>query len=386
MNTTIVDTFDVLLTATDNYNSVETKVQIIVYDNQTDDDNDGIANYIDKINGTVEGFDILIDGDAQNNETLDAEFPVSLIKNNETVVTFEFDFNSKILSLTNTEIKSDETSNGNIIVTGLDVESKTVYIDALNSSTNGVCIQDVENPTTITSYCTGAHETFVPCNGTITNGYTCSAINNQYMITGLHHSAVTQKCIDTDEDTYGLGCNAGNDCDDTNAAISPAASEIYDNGIDDNCDGNSATTPAIVTTTIKPATGGGGAGPNILETEVTTEITAQEESALELEQTIEENNIPDAKKITEAGFFTEPLVTSMGLSQITGAAITDLASGKVTASVFGLIAMIMICCSLLFGTGYYAIKHKRIHEQIDFFSPQEALKTIYEGVKEFFKR
>jgi hypothetical protein len=42
-------------------------------------------------------------------------------------------------------------------------------------------------------------------------------------------------CTDADNDTYGEGCANGPDCDDNNAAVYPAATEVC-NGIDDNCD------------------------------------------------------------------------------------------------------------------------------------------------------
>ena len=44
---------------------------------------------------------------------------------------------------------------------------------------------------------------------------------------------------DADGDGYDTLVCGGGDCDDTDSAVSPAATEICDNGVDDNCDGDS---------------------------------------------------------------------------------------------------------------------------------------------------
>jgi hypothetical protein len=43
-------------------------------------------------------------------------------------------------------------------------------------------------------------------------------------------------CVDNDNDKYGVGCGAGPDCDDSNTAVHPGATEVC-NGIDDDCNG-----------------------------------------------------------------------------------------------------------------------------------------------------
>jgi hypothetical protein len=49
-------------------------------------------------------------------------------------------------------------------------------------------------------------------------------------------SGLSRSCIDGDGDGYGTYCSKGPDCDDMNASMSPAASELCNN-VDDDCDG-----------------------------------------------------------------------------------------------------------------------------------------------------
>ena len=82
--------------------------------------------------------------------------------------------------------------------------------------------------------------------GYVANSTDCNDFNNAI-------GAPTTFYQDLDNDTYGnlavtqMACSApvgyvanSTDCNDNNAAINPGATEIIDNGIDDNCDGASA--------------------------------------------------------------------------------------------------------------------------------------------------
>jgi len=79
---------------------------------------------------------------------------------------------------------------------------------------------------------------------------------NLYTVTYGLLSATKLTCVDADGDTYGVNCVAGPDCDDTNSAVHPGATEICGNNIDDNCNGQtdegcttSTTTSVAVSTT-----------------------------------------------------------------------------------------------------------------------------------------
>lgn len=68
--------------------------------------------------------------------------------------------------------------------------------------------------------------------------------NSGFVTSGLDSSSGTGggpgNCIDNDDDDFGDGCVAGDDCDDDNAEINPATMERCDE-IDWNCDGEPST-------------------------------------------------------------------------------------------------------------------------------------------------
>ena len=56
--------------------------------------------------------------------------------------------------------------------------------------------------------------------------------------------SVTAVCNDDDLDTYGIGC-AKEDCNDNDFFVNPGRSEMCDNGIDDNCNGEVDEEPCV---------------------------------------------------------------------------------------------------------------------------------------------
>ncbi len=92
--------------------------------------------------------------------------------------------------------KQSNESRGYTLVRGWvlnDSQTKTVLIDALNSTSNAVCIKDAEvnSISEMSANCNGENETIVLCNGELQNGYRCTA-GERFILSGARHSAVQE--------------------------------------------------------------------------------------------------------------------------------------------------------------------------------------------------
>jgi len=100
------------------------------------------------------------------------------------------------LSGVNISKQSASATKAYIIINGLELQNntKTLYLNRLNTNLNYVCIKDAEikNILEISKECNSDNEYLVPCNGNNFKGYTCSKTDNYYIITGLKHSAVME--------------------------------------------------------------------------------------------------------------------------------------------------------------------------------------------------
>lgn len=417
------ETFSVEVNADDGYDTVEAIAFITILDaadhdadgipdfTDADDDGDGIADNVDVVEGNVTAMNIssvavLFDGnDVQPNSSSDL-VNVSFVEGSQTLVEFPYNFSDHNLSLYNVEILNESSTNGNIVIQNLNITApKTVFIAQTNASATGVCILDAETASLslITSSCTGAAEYFVPCNGRATSGYNCTILSGVYKITGLHHSAVEQKCVDADGDGYGNGCAAGTDCDDTRAAVHPNAAEIADNGIDDNCDGVSVTSPAPVPVeeTLKPTTGaavagggGGGGGPSFgSEGDAATGDAGTGGSAQSSGDTAadtssqnpaQETSKETEQKTTEQNTNT-PTSVPQKIFQFTGAAVSDLGSGKFNTKSSGLLAVVIfVGVGLCFGV--YRMQKKKNLPKRENKELREYFNDLAEGFKDFFRK
>lgn len=148
--------------------------------------------------GNESSFVILIGNNSNLTSTFNEALNVSFVSNNETVLEFEFDFANETLNLEELDIEVSNSSDsyGFVRITGLDLSdqntTKTVYMDHISG--NRVCILDAEvlSVSEITSGCTGANEISLTCDGSSSNGYTCTPDGSRYKIEGLKHSAVRE--------------------------------------------------------------------------------------------------------------------------------------------------------------------------------------------------
>ncbi|MBI5073260.1 S8 family serine peptidase [Candidatus Woesearchaeota archaeon] len=408
--------FSVEITATDGYDTVYALAFITIIDavdhdedgipdfSDADDDGDGIADDVDVVAGNATFVNlsstiVLFDGKETQPNNSENLVIVSFVNGNKTLVEFPYNFSEHTLSLYNVEILNQSSTNGNIVVQNLNITTtKTVFISQTNASATGVCVLDAETASLslMTSSCKGTAEYFVPCNGTATAGYSCTSIGGMYKIRGLHHSAVEQKCVDADGDGYGNGCTAGIDCDDSRAAVHPGAAEIADNGIDDNCDGVSATTPATPLEETLPKTvaaaggGGGGGGPSFPEdtaTEAVPESNKEDTSSKREKKT--ETTPPSASEQTTAETKAAPQGTTLPqkIFQLTGAAVSDLGNGEVTAK-SGTLLGILIFVFVGLGIGSYVIrKSKKVDKpKKENKELREYFSDLGEGFKDFFRK
>jgi len=201
-----------------------------------DDDNDGIPDVNDSLTGNVThiqtnitGMNISIDSSYNTSQEFDGLKFVNITINTTTLVTFWFNFSDRTLVLSDVEIFRDASgeSLGYVVVNGVNITpglTKTVHVYDIDSTTETVCVKDMENVLTVSNFtnnCTGVNETSVVCDGSNSTAYTCYNRDTYYEVQGLNHSAVREitTCIDNDGDGYGTGCALGPDCDDTDAGV-----------------------------------------------------------------------------------------------------------------------------------------------------------------------
>jgi len=211
------DSFTVKVNLTDGTATTYTDFSIIIYDledidndgnpdaiNDTDDDNDGIADVNDTLTGNlsyinssgIENLSLTINGSVILNQTFNNTLPINITDGNTTIVEFDWNFTNSTLDLSDITINNTNVSNyAAVHIKGLNLtqnRTKTIYITHLNG--NRICILDSSNADIedISSSCDGTSEHSITCDGTQQGQYTCTATGTTYKITGLNHSALKE--------------------------------------------------------------------------------------------------------------------------------------------------------------------------------------------------
>ena len=192
--------------------------------NDSDMDNDGIPNNEDYFEGnsssinTTLSLGIMINGTSNISKRFNGNFTINITKNSYELIEFNFTFGPNVLDLGNLTINATANGfsavsiRGNLNLINL---TKTVFLDKVNATVKSVCIKNSDsNFDSISSWCDSGDETFLVCNNSTAEAYTCFDTGSRYKITGLSHSAVKEQCRDSDGDGYGAGCSAGDDCND----------------------------------------------------------------------------------------------------------------------------------------------------------------------------
>ncbi len=166
--------------------------------NFCDHDLNGVIGSIGSID-TDEDISIFISGVSLNNSlnytANNMSQPVEIKNNGTTIVSFSHNFVSSPMDLNEIKVKTngDSSSFGYIIVNGIN-DTKSVILNKKNSSSNSVCVKDalVSVISDISSDCDEENEYIVRCQGTSSDGFTCSFTNSTFNISGLEHSAVKE--------------------------------------------------------------------------------------------------------------------------------------------------------------------------------------------------
>ena len=192
--------------------------------NDTDIDNDGIANQADFLEGNLQSINtalslnLTLNGQSNLSGLFNGTFTVNITNGSDEIMEFEFTFNaSNVLDLGNLTINRTTNGSSAVSIRGLNLSNstKTIFLEKINATVKSVCIKDADTGfDAITSACDGASETLITCDNATNGQYTCFDTGTRYKITGLSHSAVKEECRDNDGDGYGVGCSLGNDCND----------------------------------------------------------------------------------------------------------------------------------------------------------------------------
>ena len=199
--------------------------------NDSDDDNDSIIDENDFLYGNILSIkttiapgelSITLNDSTNLSAFYNGSYAVRIEYNSSPFIEFNFTFSpSSILNLAGISINRTTNGFSAVSVGGLSLGNslKSVYLEKVNKTSKSVCIKDSDSGFDgISSACDLADEILLLCDNLTYNNYSCINTGLRYKISGLHHSALKEQCRDYDGDKYGIGCSAGNDCDDNDSS------------------------------------------------------------------------------------------------------------------------------------------------------------------------
>lgn len=164
-------------------------------------DSNSLVIYVPVIgNGTQDGnTTVIIDNSTDLTGDYQGTLDVLFKQADKIVAEFNYNFSEAPLNLTGISVEKEPASatKAYIILKGLELQNnntKTLYMNRLNTNLNYVCIKDAEinDISEMSKNCKGSNEYIVPCNGNNFYSYTCTKTTKNYTITGLKHSAVKE--------------------------------------------------------------------------------------------------------------------------------------------------------------------------------------------------
>lgn len=146
-----------------------------------------------------EHFQLLVNENSNLNKNLTGIKKITIKEksSNKTILEFEFNFSSRFLNLSTIEIQKGKQRDKNyIIIKGIELfgETKILHLKR-NKNSSFVCIKDEEisSISEISEQCDEKSEYFLPCDSREYGGYMCRIETEEFVISGLRHSAVLEK-------------------------------------------------------------------------------------------------------------------------------------------------------------------------------------------------
>ncbi|PIN81724.1 hypothetical protein COV13_00440, partial [Candidatus Woesearchaeota archaeon CG10_big_fil_rev_8_21_14_0_10_32_9] len=171
------------------------------------------------ITTTLTNVTVTINGvDAINGMNVSGTNPINIMSNGLQVINFNYNFDASSLNFSDLNISNGISSGAAYFVvtginsTGSQVGTKTVYMYDVNTSFNGLCVQDIADAAIPSVTCDGVNEFLLSCNGvTDSNGITCTKSSGDTILTidGLKNSGMIQQNVPSTLTVVNLG-TAGN--------------------------------------------------------------------------------------------------------------------------------------------------------------------------------